>query len=414
MRDNCGDWNGGGISNEYSDPIISNCMFMCNRAVGNDGGGINNQDESNPIISNCIFVGNQAYDWGGAIRSIWVSRPVISNCLMTGNRADEGGAMFYWTVCRAVITNCTMADNTAHNGDTLGCDSQYDRYQNDIQLTNCIISDSGDGIWNDDDSTIAITYSNITDGYPGVGNIDADPCFARRGCWVDANDPDVHVMPDDPNARFVPGDYHLLAVSPCINSGDPAYVPGPNERDIDGQSRVFDGRIDMGADEFVPWVPAALKLTPRKLNPFSKGRWLKAHVVLPEGFEVSDVAADVPLVMKPFEIESDYLRVFLSNEGQVEIEAGFDRTAFCGLPSLSFAEVRVEGMLANGQLFAGADRITLTNNALKCLAVLASYWLDIECAKPDWCGGLDMDQNSTVNFADYAMFGPCCVEITVE
>ncbi|MHC4112819.1 MAG: LamG-like jellyroll fold domain-containing protein [Planctomycetota bacterium] len=45
-------------------------------------------------------------------------------------------------------------------------------------------------------------------------------------------------------------DYHLLPDSPCINTGDPNYVPEPNETDLDGKPRVIAGRIDMGAYEF--------------------------------------------------------------------------------------------------------------------------------------------------------------------
>jgi hypothetical protein len=45
-------------------------------------------------------------------------------------------------------------------------------------------------------------------------------------------------------------DYHLLAGSPCINTGDPDYIAQPDETDLDGKPRVIAGRIDMGAYEF--------------------------------------------------------------------------------------------------------------------------------------------------------------------
>lgn len=35
----------------------------------------------------------------------------------------------------------------------------------------------------------------------------------------------------------------------CVDVGDPDYSPAPNETDIDGQARVMNERIDMGADE---------------------------------------------------------------------------------------------------------------------------------------------------------------------
>jgi hypothetical protein len=64
-------------------------------------------------------------------------------------------------------------------------------------------------------------------GWPGDGNIDADPLFV------------------DP----LSGDYHLLAGSPCIGAGDPDFF-GMGEVDMDGEPRVMGGRVDIGADEF--------------------------------------------------------------------------------------------------------------------------------------------------------------------
>jgi len=51
-------------------------------------------------------------------------------------------------------------------------------------------------------------------------------------------------------------DYHLAPDSPCIDMGDPNYVPEPNETDLDGLPRLVDGDcndtviVDMGAYEF--------------------------------------------------------------------------------------------------------------------------------------------------------------------
>jgi hypothetical protein len=61
---------------------------------------------------------------------------------------------------------------------------------------------------------------------------------------------------DDP-LFFGDDDYHLSFNSPCINAGDPNYIPDPNEVDIDGDPRII-GRIDMGADEVFVSDSAAL------------------------------------------------------------------------------------------------------------------------------------------------------------
>ena len=52
-------------------------------------------------------------------------------------------------------------------------------------------------------------------------------------------------------------DYRLQPDSPCINAGDPDYIPEPNETDLDGNPRVIGGRIDMGAYELQNTTPFA-------------------------------------------------------------------------------------------------------------------------------------------------------------
>ena len=44
-------------------------------------------------------------------------------------------------------------------------------------------------------------------------------------------------------------DLHLAPGSPAANAGDPAFLPADGEADIDGQSRLLGGRVDIGADE---------------------------------------------------------------------------------------------------------------------------------------------------------------------
>lgn len=71
--------------------------------------------------------------------------------------------------------------------------------------------------------------------WPGKNNIDADPRFT-----------DI--------ARGV---YNLLPDSPCIDAGDPEYLPEPNETDFRGKTRLVGEAVDMGAYETQP----AMELT---------------------------------------------------------------------------------------------------------------------------------------------------------
>ena len=91
-----------------------------------------------------------------------------------------------------------------------------------------------------DDTEVSANYCLLPTQWHhlGTGNMDADPCFADPGHWVKVNGPDQITEPNDPNAVWVDGDYHLKSragrwdfiseswiqdevTSPCIDAGDP-------------------------------------------------------------------------------------------------------------------------------------------------------------------------------------------------
>jgi len=178
---------------------------------------------------------------------------------------------------------------------------------------------------------------------------------------------------------------------------------------------MFGGRVDIGSDEFVPTTEVRLKFTPQALGPADKGMWVKAHLVLSEGFAVDDVNANIPATLRFLgaESQSEYMNIFINEDGLVEIEAAFDRAAFC-TNGPAEGTVKVIGLFTNGHYFYGTDSIKIINNSLKKLAVLASHWLRPDCRPPDWCDGLDLDHDSTVNFIDLAMLDACCIEIVTQ
>lgn len=71
---------------------------------------------------------------------------------------------------------------------------------------------------------------------------------------------------NDPNSAYgdplfaAPGsgNFRLQSGSPAIDTGDPAFTADADERDLDGNLRVFGGRVDLGAFEFgsVPEAPS--------------------------------------------------------------------------------------------------------------------------------------------------------------
>ncbi|MHC4736861.1 MAG: right-handed parallel beta-helix repeat-containing protein, partial [Planctomycetota bacterium] len=199
---------GGGIYNghsdryDYSELTLMNCSFKGNRAAVN-GGAIDNSDNTASTIVNCIFTGNVAGKSGGGISS-WVnSRQTLTNCTFSGNSASNGGGMHNYR-SSPTLTNCIFSENLAigkygdgagmHNNESssilTNCTfirNKADRYGGAMNsyryatptLINCIL-------WDDTPEEIyvygrmpLVTYSNVQGGWPGQGNIDADPCFVQ-------------------------------------------------------------------------------------------------------------------------------------------------------------------------------------------------------------------------------------------
>jgi parallel beta-helix repeat protein len=234
---------GGGIACfNNSSPTITNGIITGNSAVGSGhhGGGIYCHDHSNATINNCIISGNTAGHRGGGLSAYW-SSPTITNCTVIGNFSLEGGGISSFRESNPFVINCIVRDNIAADA----ADG------NQLALISTL------RVWPAFYPTeMTVSFSDIEGGQAdacvddgctlnwGDGNIDIDPNFVNPGYWDDAN------TPAEPNDDyFVTGNYHLLPMSGCIDAGDNNSVPAYT--DIDGEERIFNDTVDMGADEAV-------------------------------------------------------------------------------------------------------------------------------------------------------------------
>jgi hypothetical protein len=145
------------------------------------------------------------------------------------------------------VTNCTFADNSGRLGNSLAA-THYNNWDGNtppgiIEVSNSILWDGGDEVWEDVNSTVNVTYSAVQMAgrgvYPGIGNIYNNPKFLNLS----------------------QGDLRLRPGSPCIDTGDPNFIPSHGRTDAGGAARVLDGNengsfiVDMGAYEFDPARP---------------------------------------------------------------------------------------------------------------------------------------------------------------
>jgi parallel beta-helix repeat protein len=347
----------GGMDEFGNHPMLTNCTFTANSANMGNGGGIYSS-YGNPTLLNCVFSGNSAkYDGGGM--SNFSSNPTLTNCTFSGNFADSGGGMYNTggglhspSTSNPTLINCTFAANAAVTGRALCFKSYLHQSPSNTQIINCILWDGSDEIWNNDGSTIAVTYSDVDGGWPGEGNIVCEPLFIEPGIWVLRNDPNIVVEPNDPNAIWVEGDYHLLADSLCIDAGDPNYVAGPNETDLDGKPRVIGGRIDMGAYEYSPPIWAEVRIVPQTISLQSKGKWITAFIQMPEDYDMNDIDPNTVLLKNEIEAE----RFWLAENKQVAI-AKFSREEIQPILEVGEVELTITGQLTDGTSFEGTDVI---------------------------------------------------------
>ena len=215
----------GGIHCVYGNPKIENCLVENNISKWNYAGIYCYSSES-VIIKNCIITGNQSINsLGGGIAcgGTGNNTTIISNCLINNNKASSGSGIHCFENSVPIIMNCTITNNSSAG--------IYCRENSNPIIKNCILwENKGGQIYNMSSGT-TVRFSDVQGGWAGTANINADPCFVNAAA----------------------GDLHLLPDSPCINAGDPAFVAGPDETDLDGELRVMLGRVDMGADEFNPF-----------------------------------------------------------------------------------------------------------------------------------------------------------------
>lgn len=234
FEDNKGYNYGGGMHNISSAPTLINCTFNRNIAYDIGGGGISNR-ASSPILSGCIFVGNITFD-GGAMYNFENASPTLINCTISGNFGSRGGGIFNDDNSNPSLINCILWNNS-HNGDTKATASSILNFNSSSPfVSNCLIANSGGS-----------EFWSIDLGFDAGNNVDFDPLFVR--------DFDFVIFPDS----LV--DLRLTLCSNAVDAGSPDTMGLllPIE-DPDGNPRIVNNRIDLGAYEFngMSGVPGCL------------------------------------------------------------------------------------------------------------------------------------------------------------
>ncbi len=176
---------------------------------------------------------------GGGTFSRYAYVPL--GCTIVSNHAGLSGGGSCFDGEDFEIYNCVYWGNTASSGPQISLSDAESTDDNELLLRYSSVQGERSGIYVSGNSTL--TW--------GEGNIEADPLFLALpddggDGWGDRSDtPDI-----DEGLNDYYGDLHLSRTSPCINAGNPL-ASYTGQLDIDGQRRVFAGRVDIGADEYI-------------------------------------------------------------------------------------------------------------------------------------------------------------------
>jgi hypothetical protein len=246
---------GGALYNPGGTVEVANTIFTNNTAAF--GGGIANRGGSLTMV-NTEIIGNRAFVQGGGLFN-YEGQATMHNGRIVGNTTDQaetfGGAAIYNLNGSVTLLNSTVADNLSPDGRAISSVSWTFPIGTAVEIANSILYNGGDEIGTSDPGAVDIRYSNVQGGWPGTGNIDADPQFVSKGLrsiegeWIDGN-------------------YRLQPTSPAIDAGLNALVPtdvfdrdeddNTSEQlpyDLDDEPRVEVGRVDMGAYEQLAGKP---------------------------------------------------------------------------------------------------------------------------------------------------------------
>ncbi|MHC4943954.1 MAG: right-handed parallel beta-helix repeat-containing protein, partial [Planctomycetota bacterium] len=231
---------------------------------GGDGGGI---CCSNATMHSCRILFNEAGKGGGSMDpsasagdggdggGIFGINVTLNNCEVTGNKSGDpgfyllmgsgpgnggdGGGLYLKGVCSLI--NCTVAGNETGAYET---GPPYPGEAGGIYYGTGSGTITSSIVWDNDPEqtvlvgTTQVTYTDISGGYPGIGNIDLDPEFIAG-----------------PH-----GDYYLsqppeqATTSPCVDAGDPGsgnMVLGTTRTDGIQDENV----VDMGFHYTLRFIP---------------------------------------------------------------------------------------------------------------------------------------------------------------
>jgi len=271
FTNNTAEYGGGGAEVYCWDGDITMTDNVFTGNIAGEGGGAEISARKGLLMVNNVFAGNTANNYGGGVDlslSSLTSPATVTNNTFTQNSAPEGGGLYIgiWENTDTLnFYNNIVYGNTATTG-------------GDLYLRDDWNNDGIGSIVNLFNNNFDSLYIQDGDNLTQADNIGGDPLLT--------------------------GDYHLNAASPCIEAGNNA-APGLPATDMDGDARIINTNVDIGADEYngpvpsppVPDIKANGSDGPVTISP---GENLSVTISLDAGSKIGDDADWWILINSPF------------------------------------------------------------------------------------------------------------------
>ncbi len=280
---------GGAIYNSGGQPTIRNCEMIANYAIR--GGAYGGYLTGSGIVKfiSCKFTNNSAY-YGGAIYSnggtlqlidcdvsdnngteggaihVQTDEVIVDRSVFSGNSAESGGVVYLdGTISSIEFNNSLMVGNFAFGsavmamGDIspsskvskiIGCTIANNRNTSTAPSSSLIHMPYNKGYFQNNILTNNISSKTLNNGY--VSNSIIDGVVSANSSINLTTVAPIFVNPNnalDAPFNHADYDYRLSDASIGINAGDNTFVNLIYSLDLDGNSRINDTTVDVGAYE---------------------------------------------------------------------------------------------------------------------------------------------------------------------
>lgn len=221
---------------------LAYCDIHDNIAYRGSGVYTDNNNSNKPsVLIDCKITNNGRRNNEDVIdgAGVYVDNARVYNCLIANNTAYYGGGVFvnYGT---SYFYNCDFVNNLSSS---YGADIQVDDY---AYLYNCILwGNRGNSGSYKIHGSATLYNCAVEGGYSGTGNM---PLTTANNDGGMMNPRFVHPS-SGVGAGYYDGDWHLMDSSACVNRGRSLNVHSQYPTDLDGNTRVQQGTVDIGCYE---------------------------------------------------------------------------------------------------------------------------------------------------------------------